>query len=132
MGFGKRFDGGLHFLLSTGYLLHGGRAPRGGGPTLVYSDQIPINGKLGYWISPEFNATLVAEARFSLGEPAQIDHIEFVNPSQSYASAGVEVEYHLNDTFYFGGNGVLDLFGRNRLVQTRFGLMMGVSLGVGN
>lgn len=128
---GKRFDGGLHFLLSTGYRLHGGRAPRGGGPTLTYSDQIPINAKFGYWLTDQWSVSVIADAKFALGDPQKIEHVEFVNRAQSYTSAGVEAEYRLNDAFYVSANGLLDLLGRNRLVQTRFGLNVGVVLEVG-
>jgi len=129
---GKRFKAGIHLFLESGYRLSGSRAPRGGGPKVKYSDQIPVKAQLGYWVQPNIRVSAALDARFSLSDPEKIDNVEFVNRAQSYTSLGLESEYVLNKKFHFSGKGMLDLIGRNRLLQTTFMLSIGVALEVGN
>ena len=78
--FGKRFDDSpFYFELGSGYRLRGARVPRGGGPKIIYSDEIPYDIEAGFWITKKVAVHVFGDGVVGLGSADTISTVEF-NP----------------------------------------------------
>ena len=95
---GKRFkDAPFYFELSSGYRLRGARIPRGGGPKLIYTDEIPYDVEAGFWFTRSVAAHLFVDGVVGFGTPETIDRVEFSPVSQNYTHVGGGLTYRLHE-----------------------------------
>lgn len=97
---GKRFTGApFYFELGTGYRLRGGRIPRGGGPRVNYSDEVPYDVEAGYWFTRSFAAHLFLDGVAGLSKPEALDRATLSPTMRSFTNVGGGLTYRINQLF---------------------------------
>ena len=129
--FGKRFDDApFYFELGSGYRLRGSRVPRGGGPKLIYTDEIPYDMEVGYWFSRSIAAHLFLDGVVGLGQPETLEAVELSPVSQSYTHLGGGLTYRLSPVFRLMGQYRRTVTGINALNEQFIGLSLSLSYGI--
>lgn len=129
--FGKRFtDAPFYFEVASGYRLRGSRTPRGGGPKLIYTDEIPYDLEVGFWFSRSIAAHLFVDGVVGLGEAADISAVELSPVTQSYTHVGGGLTYRLSKSLRLLGQYRTTVAGINALNAQFIGLGLTVEYGI--
>ena len=128
---GKRFaDAPFYFEVGSGYRLRGGRVPRGGGPKLIYTDEIPYDLEVGFWFTRSVAAHGFVDGVVGLGTPATITTVELAPVTQSYTHVGGGLTYRLTKTLRLLGQYRTTVAGTNAMNAQFLGLGLTVEHGI--
>lgn len=129
--FGKRFDDApFYFEVGSGYRLRGARLPRGGGPKIIYTDEIPYDLEVGFWITPFIAAHLLVDGVVGLGPADTIRAVEFSPIAQSYTHVGGGLTYRVSKGLRLLGQYRTTVAGINALNLQFIGLGATVDYGI--
>lgn len=129
--FGKRFtDAPFYFELSSGYRLRGARVPRGGGPKIIYTDEVPYDLEVGFWFTRRIAVHLLVDGVVGLGPADTITAVELAPVSQSYTHVGGGLTYKLSKSVRFLGQYRTTVAGINALNLQFLGLSATVDYGI--
>lgn len=128
---GKRFDDApFYFEVGSGYRFRGTRVPRGGGPKLIYGDQIPYDLEFGFDVTPQIVLVGVMHGVYGLGQPGAVDAVEFVPPVETYTRVGGGVGYRFIPELLARASYQTTVAGVNTLAVQELGLTLVVDYGV--
>jgi hypothetical protein len=128
---GKRFvDAPFYFEVGTGYRLRGSRVPRGGGPKLIYSDEIPYDIEIGFDLGEKITVLLFVDGVVGLGKAETVTTIELSSPTQSYTHVGGGLSYRLNQTIRILAQYRTTVAGINALNSQFIGLGANIDYGI--
>ena len=129
--FGKRFtDAPFYFELASGYRLRGARVPRGGGPKIIYTDEVPYDLEVGFWFTRRIALQLFVDGVVGLGAPDTINAVELAPVSQSYTHVGGGLTYKFSKSLRFLGQYRTTVTGINALNLQFIGLSATVDYGI--
>lgn len=127
---GKRFaDAPFYFEVGSGYRFRGTRIPRGGGPKLIYNDEIPYDLEVGFWFTRAVAAHAFVDGVVGLGAPDTISSIELAPLTQSYTHVGGGITYRINPAVRLLGQYRTTVAGTNALNAQFIGLSANFSYG---
>ena len=91
---GKRFtDVPFYLELGLGYRIRGTRVPRGGGPKLIYADEIPYDIELAFDPVAKVRAYGLLDGVYGLGKPAVVERVTLQPLTEDFIRIGAGVGY---------------------------------------
>ncbi len=128
---GKQFDDApFYFEFGGGYRFRGTRVPRGGGPKLIYGDQIPYDVEFGLDVNDQIGLIGLMHGVYGLGEPGAIDSVRFVPRVETYTRVGGGAGYRFLPSLLARVSYVTTVAGVNTLVEQQITLTLVADYGV--
>jgi hypothetical protein len=127
---GKRFqDAPFYFEVGGGYRFRGTRVPRGGGPKLIYGDQIPYDLELGFDLNEQLSLLGLMHGVYGLGDPGAVDSVEFIAPVETYTRVGGGLGFRFRPEVLVQASYVTTVAGVNTLVTNQLAVSLVADLG---